>query len=253
MKNMVVLVAGGNGFLGSRVVQVLTQHGHKVIIHSRHNKAVPTHADVIINCVGIIREDEETFEDAHVVFTKWLLGLGRKLKVRQFIQVSAIGAKPDGNGYQRTKWQAEELVRSSRLPFAIIRPSMLFGDGDRSVNRFRAFARTGFLPLFGNGKVQPVSVDTVAAVVVAAAENRVRNRAAEVGGQEIFTYAQLADRVHPGVRAFLLPRPMRAVFTFFGEVVTALPTAEMAAMLSQDNMTKDRTIERLGIKNPRLK
>lgn len=253
MKNMVVLVAGGSGFVGRRVVQLLAERGHRVIIHSRANKVVPTHADVIINLVGIIREDEQSFKEAHVDFTKWLIGLGRKLKVRQFVQMSAIGARPDGTHYHRTKFQAEELVKASGLPYVIVRPSMIFGPEDRSVNRFRGIARTGFFPLLAEGAVQPVSVDTVAHMIVAAAEGRMRDRTVEVGGPEAFTYAQLVDRIHPGVRAFRLPRPLVGMLTFFGEYIPAFPTKEQVAMLSESNTTKDRTAQRLKIRNPRLR
>ena len=87
-------------------------------------------------------------------------------------------------------------MRRSGLPFAIVRPSMLFGPGDQGINMFRAIARTGFLPLFANGTVQPVNAETVAALIVAAADCRVRDRVVEAGGPEIMTYRELADRVH---------------------------------------------------------
>lgn len=229
----------------------LAAKGHRVISHSRENKVVPTHADAIINLVGIIREDDETFKEAHVDMTKWLLGLGKKLKVRQFVQMSSIGARPDGSAYHKTKFQAEELVKKSGLPFVIVRPSMIFGPEDRSINNFRSIARTGFFPLFADGKVQPVHVDTVAAVIVAAVEGRIKNRVVEVGGPEVFNYSLMIDRIHPGVRTFRMP--VKGVFTLLGKRIKSLPTKEQVAMLAEDNITKDRTVERLRIKNPKLK
>ena len=250
---MIILVAGGTGFLGSHVVRALTRAGHTVVVHHRGFRAIPTHADAIVNCVGIIREGPQTFRDAHVEKTRFLLRLGKKYRVRQFVQVSAIGAREDGTPYQRTKFLAEELVRRSGLPFAIVRPSMLFGPGDRSINTFRAIARTGFLPLFANGTVQPVSVDTVASLIAAVVSRRVRDRVVEVGGPEVMTYRELADRIHPGVRSFLLPRPLRAALTFIGRFIPPLPTPDMTRMLAEHNATSDRTVERLGIENPRLR
>jgi NADH dehydrogenase len=252
-KPMVVLVAGGTGFVGKHIVKLLERRGHKVIVHSRSQKLLPTYADVIINLVGIIREDEQTFKEAHVDFTKWLVRVGRKLKVRQFVQMSAIGAASTGTQYQITKHQTEEIVRSSGLQYAIVRPSFIFGPEDASINRFRAIARTGFFPILANGRAQPVHVDTVAQVIIAAAEGRVRNRAVEVGGPEVFTYKQLLDRVHPGVRTFRLPRFVVRFIAFFGEWFTFLPTREQVVMMSQDSITKDSTVERWGIRNPRLR
>ena len=249
---MIVLVAGGTGFVGRHVVNALKRRGHQVVVHHRGFRAIPTHADAIVNLVGIIREGSQTFVGAHVGKTRQLLRLGKKYKVRQFVQVSALGARDDGTPYQRTKFQAEELVRRSGLPYAIIRPSVIFGPSDRSINKFRAVARTGFLPLFGNGTVQPVSVETVASVVAAAVERRIRDRIAEIGGPEVFTYRQLAYRIHPGVRAFLLPSPIRALLTFIGRFLPPLPTPDMERMLWEHNTTGDRTVERLGVRNPRL-
>lgn len=249
----VVLVAGGTGFVGQHVVDLLQKKGYRVITHSRSYKAVPTHADIIINLVGIIREERQTFKQAHVEFTKWLLGLGKKLKVQQFVQMSALGVEQQTTAYQRTKLQAEKLVQESGLPYAIIRPSMIFGKDDKSVNTFRALSRTGFFPLLANGNVQPVAVDTVAEVIVAAAEKRMRNRIVEVGGPEVLTYRQLADRIHPGVRVIKMPKFMISILTFFGEFIKKLPTHEQVIMLGQDTVTKKNIVDSLGIKNPRLK
>ena len=252
MQKSVVLVAGGTGFVGKRIVDMLEKQGHRVIVSSRSVRSVPTHADIIINIVGIIREDGQTYQDAHVEFTKWMLRLGKKLNVRQFVQMSAIGANVEGTPYQRSKALAEILVKESGLPYAIIRPSMIFGPEDRSINTFRGIARTGAYPIFAQGTVQPVHVDTVAQVFLAAADRRIRNRIVEVGGPEVFSYAQLADRIHPGVACFRMPRPLISVLTFFANWIRSLPTEEQIVMLGQANVTKDRTVDRLGIKNPKL-
>lgn len=246
----VMLVAGGTGFVGKRVVALLEKKGHQVIVYHRGHKAVPTYADVIINLVGIIREDEESYREAHVEMTKWLVRLGKKLKVRQFVQMSALGVDKQVTNYQKTKFQAEQIVQRSGLPYVIVRPSMIFGPEDRSINQFRAIARTGFFPILAKAKVQPVSVDTVAAMVVAAAERRMKNRIVEVAGPEVFTQEQLLDRIHPGVRTFRAPA---APFTLFSDWFTSLPTREQIIMLSQEHTTKDRTVDRLKIKNPRLR
>jgi len=156
MRKLTILVAGGTGFVGSKVVELLRKDGHETIIYHRGQRAVPTHADIIINCVGIIREDGETFKEAHVDLVRWLVRLGRKLRVRQFVHVSALGVEHERTAYQRSKLHAERIIQSSGLPYAIIRPSMIFGDRDRSVNLFRKMCRTGFFPVLAKGTVQPI-------------------------------------------------------------------------------------------------
>ncbi len=249
---MIVLVAGGTGFLGGEVVRELRAQGHRAVVYHRGMRSVPTRAHAIVNCVGIIKEDTETFKEAHVDITRFLLGLGRKLKVKQFVQVSALGVERASTPYQRTKRHAEELVMRSGLPYAIVRPSMMFGRGDRSINAFRKILRTGFFPLLSDAKVQPVSVRTVASLVVACAQRRVRDRVVEVAGPEVFTYETLAQRLHPGAITFRMPAPLTGVVTSLGAVTRSMPTRDMLTMLRQDATTRDRTVERLGIANPAL-
>jgi len=253
MKQLVILVTGGTGFLGKRVVSLLQKNGHRVIVHHRGVQAIPTHADVIVNLVGVIREDEQTFKEAHVDKVAWVLRLGKKLGVRQFVQVSALGVPYAVTNYQKTKLHAEQLVKESGLHYVIVRPSMMFGKEDKSINMFRTVCRTGFFPLFANGNVQPVSVDVVAQLIVVAVEGKLKNRVVEVAGPEIFTYAQLADRIHPGVRLLKLPRFFITIITLFGSFIHSLPTKEQVVMLGQSIVTKEKTLERLGIKNVTLK
>lgn len=256
-KGRAILVAGGSGFLGRRVVALLEKGGHTVIIHNKTHKTIPTHADMIINCVGIIREDDQTFREAHVDLTQSLIRIGKKLGVGQFVQVSALGVENNATEYQRTKLRAEKLVEQSGLPYVILRPSMMFGSDDRSINRLRAVCRTGFFPLFGNGRVQPVSVDTVAKTIVAATEQKIKNRTIEIGGPEIFTYKELVNRLHPGVRTFKLPSFIAKPLVILSSLFKSLPTKEQVKMLQQDNVVKDkfsvRTLGRLKIQNSRLK
>jgi uncharacterized protein YbjT (DUF2867 family) len=252
LMHLVILVSGGSGFVGRHVVALLEQQGHKVIVGTSKVKAVPTYADVIINLAGIIREDSQSYEEVHVQNTKWLLGLGKKLQVKQFIQMSALGARLGGTRYQHTKALAERAVQDSGLPHVIIRPSMIFGPDDKSINVFRRICRTGVFPVLGGGKTQPVHVDTVAKVILAAMDRRMKNKIVEIGGPEQFTLAQLSDRIHPGVHAFRAPRWMIAILTLLGSFIKSLPTREQVRMLGEDNVTKDKTVERLGISNPKL-
>jgi NADH dehydrogenase len=248
----VILVAGGTGFIGRRVVEFLQKKGYRVIVHSREQKTVPTHADVVVNCVGIIREDEQDFKDAHVEFTQWLVRLAKKLKVEQYVQLSALGAELESTPYQRTKRAAEKIVEKSGLPYAIVRPSVVFGPGDKSINLFRKISRTGFFPVMADGKLQPVHADVVAQVIVAAAERRVRNRTVEVGGPEVFNWRSAVQRVHPGVITLRVPRWKLPLITWLGKWFKTLPTKDMLTMMRQDNVVKKNVVDRLGIRNVKL-
>jgi NADH dehydrogenase len=99
--------------------------------------------------------------------------------------MSALGTRPDGvSEYHKTKWQAEELVRSSPLAWTIIRPSLIHGPQGEFMQMEAKWARKRaapflFMPYFGAGLigrggaglVQPVYVPDVARAFVDALEN----------------------------------------------------------------------------------
>src|SRR3954465_9765278 len=110
---MVILIAGGTGFIGRRLVAAMRAAGHRVIVASRHagNNAdtipadfardldprtwVPRLAgvDVVINAVGILRErGEQTFESIHTRAAQALFSASETAGVRKVIQISALGA-----------------------------------------------------------------------------------------------------------------------------------------------------------------
>src|SRR5207245_6860566 len=83
-------------------------------------------ADAAIHLVGIIVErGRQTFAAVHVAGTEAVHAAARAAGVRRFVHMSAVGARPEAGAtpYHRTKWQAEELVRDSALPYVILRPS----------------------------------------------------------------------------------------------------------------------------------
>ncbi len=253
MHKLTILVAGGTGFVGRRIVDLLAKKGHDVIIYHRNYRAVPTHADMIINCVGIIREGTETFHEAHIDLTTWLVRLGKKLKVEHFVQISAIGVEKQTTAYQRTKAASERVVQKSGLNYTIVRPSLIFGSEDKSINSFRAICRTGFFPVMSKAKVQPVDVDVLSQVVYSAVEGKLNNKIVEVAGPEVFTYGELAQRLHPGVRLIKMPRSVSSSLTVFSSVFKTLPTKEMLIMLRQDNVATNNIVDKLAIKNVILK
>lgn len=184
---MKVLVTGGSGFVGRRVVAALLAAGHPVRVLARGTRArmegvemIPASVlepeelveacrgcEAVVHLVGIIAEvGDQTFERVHVDGTKHLLDAARAAGVRRWVQMSALGARSEGRArYQRTKAAAEALVRPSGLEWTILRPSIVYGVGDGFVNFFERMSRwSPVLPLIGGGgmQFQPIGVDAVA-------------------------------------------------------------------------------------------
>ena len=127
-------------------------------------------ADAAVHLVGIIVESGGsggTFAAVHVEGTRRVLEAARDTSVRRLVHMSAVGARPDTAAtlYHRTKWQAEELVRSSGLSAAIFRPSLINGPENAPVRTLaRAHRWSPVVPVFGDGRfpTQPVWIEDVA-------------------------------------------------------------------------------------------
>jgi NADH dehydrogenase len=150
---MKVSLFGGTGFVGSYIIQelikrdfitqVLVRKGSESKIISNveifigdinnNNDIIETmkSSEVVIYTIGIIREyltKGITYERLHLQGVKNCIEVASKLGINRFILMSANGVKPDGTDYQKTKWQAEELLKTSDLNWTIFRPSLIFGN-----------------------------------------------------------------------------------------------------------------------------
>jgi len=135
--------------------------------------------------------------------------------------MSAVGARDDpaATRYHRTKWQAEELVRESRLPHVIFRPSLVNGPENVPI---RILARLHRLlpavPVFGDGTfpTQPVWVGDVAQAFALAAERAELVGTFELGGPQVLTYEEFVLAIGRAVG-----RPRRLVHVPLGLVRVA--------------------------------
>jgi NADH dehydrogenase len=107
-------------------------------------------ADTMIHLVGIRREvGGQTFERLHVEATRRALDASRHAGASRYLQMSALGADPDGvTGYQRTKFAAERLVRASGLDWTIFRPSIIHGPDGEFVQMVKGWATGRKAPWF---------------------------------------------------------------------------------------------------------
>jgi NADH dehydrogenase len=186
-----VLVLGGTGFVGRQVVTKLVADGHRVLLPTRRRdrardvQLLPTvtiveadihdrdrlaglvaRVDCVVNLVGILHEQGgQTFDRVHVELPRSVIAACERSGVRRLVHMSALGADPDGpSRYQRSKGEAEALVRGSRLDWTVFRPSVIFGRGDSFLAMFAKLV--GLLPVVAlaapNARFQPVWIGDVA-------------------------------------------------------------------------------------------
>jgi uncharacterized protein YbjT (DUF2867 family) len=189
-----VLVLGGNGFVGRHAVAALGACGHRVIIGSRYTtlrdqssaragrpapavRQVKLHrllsaqdwlplladVDVVLNCVGILRERPgERYDAVHhrapAALASACSQIGKRL-----IHVSALGLSPQArSGFIRSKLDGERALRAAAPDCVIVRPSLLDGDGGFGARWLRALARSPVHPLpagaVARARMAPLSV-----------------------------------------------------------------------------------------------
>jgi uncharacterized protein YbjT (DUF2867 family) len=273
-----ILVTGATGFVGRNLVRGLCAEGVSVRALVREPEKAAWLKDLsvelaigdvtdkaslekaawgmerVVHLVGIIQEAPgATFQGVHVDCTRNVLEASKKASVRHFFYMSSLGTRPNAKSdYHKTKWQAEELVRASAIPFTILRPSLIYGKGDGFTTRLaQAIRLSPFLPIIGAGrsKVQPIFIqDVVSCIVKAVTSNRCADMTCEIGGPEQLTYEEvtiaLAEAM--GIRRPLLHMPlvfMSMMARILETILTTPPlTTNQLTMLQEDNICSLRDI-----------
>jgi uncharacterized protein YbjT (DUF2867 family)/membrane protease YdiL (CAAX protease family) len=229
---MKIAIAGGTGFIGRHVVRQLLSAGHEVrlLVRSAHDPpaqseivtcrledaldpSVLAGCDAVVNLVGIAHaRDDRVFEQVHVDVVCNLLEAARVAGVRRFVHVSVVDVPSTTGVYIETKRRGEEHVRRSELDWTIVRPSMVYGEGDVAlrnvVNGVRA-AAVFPVPAGDTGSLQPVDVRDVALTVERAIGGHVgAHQTIDVVGPEHLDVRALVRRVGEALDLPVHPLPI---------------------------------------------
>ncbi|HYE98699.1 MAG TPA: CPBP family glutamic-type intramembrane protease [Planctomycetota bacterium] len=213
-----IAVVGGTGFLGRHVTAVLP--GAKALSRRtgfdvlRPDPEALRGAAAVVNLAGIKREAPgQSFHGVHVEAVERLVAAMRAAGVRRLVHVSVVVAreKPD-SPYTHTKWLGEQAVRASGLDWTILRPGVIYGEGDDLLAHLALMVRAAPLfPIVGDGRapMMPVDARDVAAAVAAALRTPASvGRAYDVVGPDRLELRDVVARV-----AEAAGRPVRIVPT----------------------------------------
>ena len=257
-----VLVLGGSGFLGRHVCEKLQRAGYNITVPTRrvsnaqsvqhlprltvveanvHNEAdlarlLPGHT-AVVNLIAILHGTEAAFERTHVLLPTKLARACTASGVRRLVHVSALGVALDSPArYQRSKARGEQVLRDAGLNLTVLRPSVIFGQGDRFLNLFAKLQSIfPVVPLAGaHARFQPVWVEDVAQAVVTSLVNPPDEPVIECAGPEVLTLADLVRVAgHHGSRQ----RPIVPLPASLGHLQALLmELAPGEPLMSRDNL-----------------
>ena len=169
-------------------------------------------AGVFYNTYWIRFPQGQTTFDHAVENTRTLFHAAESAGIERIVHLSVSNASLDSHlPYIRAKAQVEEILAGLGVPYAIIRPTLIFGAGDLLLNNMAwALRRFPFYPVFGKGDypVQPVYAGDVAAQAVEAGSHA-ESSIADAAGPETFSYEAMVRLIASavGVRARLVHLP----------------------------------------------
>lgn len=221
MKDTLVTLIGGGGFVGRYVAQALLTAGARVRVAGRDPRQAwflkplgglgqtqfvaadvrkadtivraVEGADAVVNLAGAISGDLDAL---HVEGARNVARASAAAGIAALVHVSALGADADAEAqFARTKGEGEAAVRAAFARATIVRPSLVFGREDRFTNRFaEVAAKMPVVPIVRAAtRMQPVFAGDVAAAIVKALGDagQFGGKTFELGGPDVLTVSRM--------------------------------------------------------------
>jgi len=211
---MKIVVIGGSGLIGSRLVTKLRGHGHEAIAASPNSGVNSVTGEGLAEAlkgasVVVDVSNSPSWEDAAVMkffetSTRNLLSAEKAAGVRHHVALSVVGTdRMLTSGYFRAKMAQENLIKGSSTPYSIVRATQFY-EFVKGIADFSTQGNTVRLP---SALIQPMAADDVASAVGKVAMGAPVNGTVEVGGPEKF---RLDELVRQGLAAWNDPREVVA-------------------------------------------
>jgi uncharacterized protein YbjT (DUF2867 family) len=260
-----ILVTGGTGFIGPKIVHRLRAEGKDVrclVRDRRRGKQLESWGcelavgdvtdrasldgavagcDAVVHLVAIITGGRRDFERVMEQGTRNLVAAAKAAGVHRFVLMSALGTNERNRDlvpYFRSKWTMEQALAGSGLEHVVFRPSFVFGkDGGVLPMFLRQVRLVPLTPVVGNGeaRLQPIWVEDVGQFFAQAVDAPdAGGKTFEVGGPDVVTWNDLYARMKRilGVRRGTVHLPVRLVRTS-AAVLEHLP----GAPVTRDQLT----------------
>ena len=223
-----ILVTGGTGFVGPKIVHALRERELPVraLVRNPAGRPAATLAawgaelvpgdvadaaslrraaagcDAVVHLVAIRQGSKEQFRRVMEQGTRDLVAASKESGARRFVLMSALGTTEETKDlvpYYHAKWEMEQTVASSGLEYVIFRPSFIFGRDGGILTTFRRVAKLApVTPIIGSGeqRIQPIWIDDVAAYFAASVDKpEAAGRTFELGGPDAVTWNEFWARL----------------------------------------------------------
>jgi len=186
---MKIVVIGGTGLIGSKVVSKLTEHGHEAIAASP-NSGVNTltgeglaevleGAEVVIDVSNSPSFEDDAVLNFFTTSTTNLLAAEKAAGVTHHVALSVVGTQRlQTSGYFRAKIAQENLIKESGLPYSIVHATQFF----EFVKSIAAAATDGNVVRLSHALIQPIAAEDVASAVGRTAVSAPLNATVEIAG-----------------------------------------------------------------------
>ena len=197
---MKIVVIGGTGLIGSKVVEKLKQKRHEAIAAAPNTgvntitgeglKEAIAGAQVVIDLANSPSFEDKAVLEFFETSGRNLLAAEANAGVRHHVALSIVGTDRTDNGYFRAKVAQEKLIKTSGIPYTIIRPTQFL----EFLGAIADSSADGDIVRLPPCLFQPIAADDIAPVVVEVALAAPRNGIVEIAGPERAPFNEIVGR-----------------------------------------------------------
>ncbi|MHB9288077.1 complex I NDUFA9 subunit family protein [Halobacteriales archaeon Cl-PHB] len=286
---MNVILVGGNGFIGRNLAEELVDRDHDVTVLSRspdpqnlpdgvevstgdvtaYDSILPAFEgqDAVVNLVALSplfkpKGGGDPHDAVHRGGTEHCVRAAEEHGVDRFVQLSGVFADPDADtAYLRAKGRAEEIVRDADLGWVIVRPTIVFGDGDEFADFVTLLTTPYVTGLPGGGKVQyqPIWIGDATPILADCVEADDRaGETYEIAGPERISLAEVTRLIYrsrgKSVRILPIPTVLARVGLTVADPLPFVPLgADQAKSMDVDLVVRDNEVDAFGVEESDLR
>lgn len=217
-----IIITGANGFIGQNLVTYLSQFDYQIFALIRPNtfpefkfnkkihifqgditdstvlSKIIQKNSIVINLAANPYHKTESYRTI-VEGTKTLIKISKNKKIKKFIQLSSQATKIKNQGiYGKSKAIADQLLINSKVPYTILKPSLVYGPGEKGLfAKIDSYLnKSRIIPIFGTGeiKINPLYIDDLNIAIKKIIEDETSySEIYEPGSNQFITYNKFYD------------------------------------------------------------